>query len=176
MNCPNCGANVDEGTKFCPNCGSDISNVTSGAGAGAGESNQNNTTDNSSYEQPEYQQTYETYTGGSGTARNIVVCIILSIVTCGIYSLYWIYCLNEDINSLSGNENATGGGMVILFSIITCGIYSLYWCYKMGERVDTIKNQPGASTPILFLVLSIFGLEIVNFCLMQDAINKAVGA
>ena len=85
-----------------------------------------------------------------------------------------MYCLNEDINSLSGAENATGGGLVILFSIITCGIYGLYWFYKMGERVDTIKNQPGASTPILFLILSIFGLSIVNFCLMQDAINKRV--
>lgn len=165
MNCPNCGASVDEGTKFCPNCGSDISAAT----AGSSETEQNDTTAENSY-----QQSYETYPQGTGTSRNIAVCIILSIVTCGIYSLYWIYCLNEDLNSLSGNENATNGGMVILFSIITCGIYALYWSYKMGERVDSIKNQPGSSTPVLYLVLAIFGLEIVNLCLMQDTINKAV--
>ena len=28
--------------------------------------------------------------------RNIAVCIILSIVTCGIYGIYWLICLNDD--------------------------------------------------------------------------------
>jgi len=182
MNCPNCGATVEDGIKFCPNCGSDISAAMGAAETVGTETDSTET----AYESTETvtgttedsngtgnRESYERYPKGNGTVRNIALCIVLSLVTCGIYVFYWIYCLNEDINSLAGEENATGGGMVILFTIITCGIYGLYWYYKMGERVDSIKNQPGASTPILFLILSIFCHSIVNLCLMQDCINKA---
>ncbi len=105
--------------------------------------------------------------------RSIVVCILLSLVTCGIYSYYWVYKLNEEINQLSG-EQGTSGGMVILFDIITCGIYSWYWMYRMGERVDIMKRDPNGSSNIIYLVLGIFDLGIVSLCLMQDSINKQI--
>lgn len=107
--------------------------------------------------------------------RSIAVAIILTIVTCGIYGLYWMVQLNNDINALAEEDNAASGGKVILLSIITCGIYSIYWNFKMGERVDQIKGGAGSSH-ILYLILCIFGLGIVNFALMQDAINKNLEA
>lgn len=34
-------------------------------------------------------------------SRSIPLCIILSIITCGIYGLYWLVCLaNEDRKSV----------------------------------------------------------------------------
>lgn len=36
--------------------------------------------------------------------RSIPVCIILSIVTCGIYNLYWIYRLAKDVNTLNAAQ------------------------------------------------------------------------
>ena len=79
------------------------------------------------------------------------------------------------INQMSGEVNATGGGMVVLLSIVTCGIYALYWYYKMGERTDRIKGTPEGSTGLIYLLLSIFGLSIVSVCLIQDTINRGVG-
>ena len=105
--------------------------------------------------------------------RNIALCIVFSIITCGIYGLYWIYKLNEEINELAQDPTATGGGLVILFSIITCGIYALYWAYKMGQKCDEIKQVNGSSG-ILFLILHLFGLGIVAEALMQDTINKVL--
>ena len=67
--------------------------------------------------------------------RNIVVCILLSLVTCGIYGIYWMIVLNDETNALSGRQG-TSGGLVFLFSLITCGIYALYWMYQMGNAVD----------------------------------------
>ena len=107
--------------------------------------------------------------------RSIAIAIILTIVTCGIYGLYWMVQLNNDINTLAEEDNATSGGKVILLSIITCGIYSIYWNFKMGERVDRIKGSDGSSH-ILYLILCIIGLGIVNFALMQDTINKNLEA
>lgn len=56
--------------------------------------------------------------------RNIVVCILLSLVTCGIYGIYWMIVLNDETNALSGRQG-TSGGLVFLFSLITCGIYEI---------------------------------------------------
>ncbi|MBQ2048328.1 MAG: DUF4234 domain-containing protein [Schwartzia sp.] len=112
-----------------------------------------------------------------GNYRSIGLCIVLTIITCGIYGIYWMYVLNEEINSLSGETNATNGGLVILFTILTCGIYSWYWLYKMGERSDVIKQNMGqasSSSAILYLLFGIFGLSIVAYAIMQDVINKAV--
>jgi hypothetical protein len=69
---------------------------------------------------------------------------------------------------------ATTGGMVILLTIVTCGIYGLYWMYKMGERCDRIKGDMNGSSKILYLVLQLFGLGIVAYCLIQDTINNSV--
>jgi len=81
--------------------------------------------------------------------------------------------INDEVNELAGESGATSGGLVFLFSLITCGIYGLYWMYKMGERCDTIKGSSG-STGILYLILALLGFGIINYCLMQDTINKAV--
>ena len=108
------------------------------------------------------------------TPRNIVVAIILSFVTCGIYQIYWMIKMNDEVNLLSSEPDATNGIMVFLFTLITCGIYGFYWTYKMGERCDRIKGADGGSSAILYLILSVLGLGIVTYCLIQDTINKAV--
>ena len=64
--------------------------------------------------------------------RSIPLAIVLTIITCGIYELYWIVKVNDEVNQLAGDRQATTGGMVLLFIIITCGIYGLYWYYMMG--------------------------------------------
>ena len=111
--------------------------------------------------------------------RSIVVCILLTIVTCGFYSIYWMIKLNDELNDVAGKPEATSGGMVFLFTLITCGIYGYYWYYKMGENVDAIKTNKGlasSNTGIIYLVLGLFGFGIVNYCLMQDTLNKSVVA
>ena len=109
--------------------------------------------------------------------RSIGVAILLTIVTCGIYGIIWMIKMNDELNQLAGKEGATSGGMVFLLSIVTCGIYTYFWMYKMGEIVEVIKannGMPSGSSPILYLVLTFCGLGIVNYCLMQDTINKVV--
>ena len=111
--------------------------------------------------------------------RNIAMCIILSIVTCGIYGLYWLYCIAEDSNVASG-EAGTSGAMVIILSIVTCGIYEMYWMYKQGEKLNIAKANRGLPTDsnagLIYLLLTIFGLGIIAYCLMQSELNKMAEA
>lgn len=105
--------------------------------------------------------------------RNVAVCIILSILTCGIYGIYWFICLNNDANTAS-NTFGTSGGMAFLLTLVTCGIYGIYWAYKQGEKIDAAKNRrgiPSSNSGILYLLLSLFGLSIVAWALMQNELN-----
>lgn len=105
--------------------------------------------------------------------RSIPLAVIFSIITCGIYNIYWMVKINDEVNYLSGDTQATSGVVVVLLGIVTCGLYYLYWWYKMGEKCDRIKGM-GGSSGIFYLILSILGLSIVNYCLAQDTINKAI--
>ena len=107
--------------------------------------------------------------------KNIAVCIILSIITCGIYGYYWLYTLTEDMKTLSGDTTGASGGMAIILTIVTCGIYQLYWMYKQGERLDTVKTQrglPSSNSGIIYLILSLVAMYIISYALIQNEINK----
>ena len=96
--------------------------------------------------------------------------LILSLVTCGIYMLYWMYKVNDELNLLAGNPNGTSGGMVLVFDILTCGIYGIYWNYKMGQNVSRLTGDN--FSPIVMLLLALFQCSFISLALMQDTINK----
>lgn len=105
--------------------------------------------------------------------RSIPLCIVLSVITCGLYFLYWFVCCTDDVNEVT-QEYGTSGLASLLLTIITCGIYGIYWGYKMGDKLDRARMRshvPPASFPILFLVLNLFGLSIVTCAIIQSELN-----
>lgn len=105
--------------------------------------------------------------------RNIVACILLSVFTCGIYYIYWICKLNNEVNDLAGQDRYTKSIFVIILTIFTLGIYGWYWSFKMGKRCEEIRGTSGSLGPI-YLILTIFGFKFIALALMQDNINKAI--
>ncbi len=101
--------------------------------------------------------------------KNIGVSIILTLLTCGIYGIYWFICLTNDMNTIANDDYQTSGATAFLLSLITCGIYGIYWAYKMGQKMDKLNNS---NNTILFILLQVVGLGIVNYCIMQNEINK----
>ena len=152
MICPNCGSQCPDDANNCPSCGYVLNS--------------------SSNDSPLKGSVVGKNVAGI-TARNIAVAIILSLVTCGIYSIYWFVVLTNETNQLA-EPDGTSGGMAFLLTLVTCGIYGWYWAFKLGEKVDKIKGNTNGSTNILFIILQIFGLGIVNYAIAQDAINKAL--
>lgn len=107
--------------------------------------------------------------------RSIAVAIILSIITCGFYSIYWFVKLTDEVNYASNHPQDMSGGMALLLTLVTCGIYGYIWYYKMGEKLDelaTAKARPTQSRGVVYLVLGLFGLGIVSYALMQDSLNQ----
>ncbi len=153
MFCPKCGQLCNDNAAFCPACGADLREsgpVSPSRG-------------NDSFRAPIKQ-------------RSIAVCIILTFITCGIYGIYWLVCMVNDLNTAANTTNDTTGGVVFLLSIITCGIYLWVWMYKAGEKVAMIKRRSGgyaeSNNGLLYLLLAIFGLSIVSYCLIQSELNN----
>ncbi|MCR8658829.1 DUF4234 domain-containing protein [Paenibacillus endoradicis] len=106
--------------------------------------------------------------------RNIALCIILSLITCGLYGIYWFIVLTNDLGKLSGDSSFTGGKHFLL-TIVTCGIWSIVWGYQAGKHIYEAQRQRGfhgSDNSILYLVLFIFGFGIVSYALVQNDVNK----
>lgn len=97
------------------------------------------------------------------TDRSLLMYILLTIVTCGIYSYYFIWKLAADINvACEGDGKKTPGlAEYILLSIVTCGIYSYYWMYSIGNRLQENAPRYGMSfseNGTTILMWQIFGI------------------
>mgnify|MGYP006306754759 CR=1 FL=1 len=106
---------------------------------------------------------------------NIPTYILLTIITCGIFNLYWNYRQMETCNYLLKREEFNFVSWLLL-SIITCGIYHVYYQYKMGSAIVEIQNLRKAyvnqNLPILSVVLTIFALSFVTDLIHQLELNK----
>lgn len=106
--------------------------------------------------------------------RSVPMCVILSIITCGIYMLYWYVCVVNEVDAVT-EDPGPGGGMCLLLTIVTCGIYNIYWGWKMGDKLDASRARNGVvpgSFSILFLLLNLFGLSIVTLAIIQSELNN----
>ena len=111
--------------------------------------------------------------------RNIAVCIILTIVTCGIYGLYWDYMIIQESDYVTGNTSPMHPLLVILLGCVTCGIYWMVWFYQCGKRFDDLaarEGRAGGNNGILYLLLAIFELSFIDICLIQNELNQRATA
>ena len=120
------------------------------------------------------------------TDRSLVMYILLSIVTCGIYSWYFIYSLARDVNIMCRDDGQKTGGLLafILLSIVTCGIYALYWEYSLGNRLAAnaprfgLNFQENGTTVLLWYLVGAFlcgiGPYVAMYILIKN--SNALGA
>lgn len=117
------------------------------------------------------------FTTGIVKEKSIGLCVVLSLVTCFIYSIYWLYTIAHDLNDLCESQNQEKGaepGLVVVLSIVTCGIYLLYYLWKAGKMVSSLTRSNGhhpSDDSIVLMVLSILQLSLVSFCILQSHIN-----
>lgn len=108
--------------------------------------------------------------------RNIVTSIILTFLTCGIYTIIWYTKATDDAAYLSG-DTSISGGTVFLYTLLTCGIYYFFWNYKMGKMLATAQQKNGLvanDNSFLYLLLTFFGLGLVSLAIMQSELNNII--
>lgn len=106
--------------------------------------------------------------------RDLAVCIVLNIITLGLYGLYWMTQITDDTNVLTRPEKRISGAKVLALGLITCGIYIYYWAWQMGKLLAGARTDRGFSPrncKVEFLVW-MFLIPSVSLALMQNEINR----
>lgn len=117
--------------------------------------------------------------------RSLWKFLLLSLVTCGIYTVVFMWDFIKDLNAVSSAKDPESWQspnylVVMLLTVITCGVYSFYWLYKIGNTIQRAGEDYGAridengTTLLLWTILSswILGMGVyITYHLMFKNMN-----
>ena len=106
--------------------------------------------------------------------RGVVEVIILTLVTCGIYGLYWVYDTMSGFEQTTGKESGINAVACLLLCIFLPSIGYLVYGMSADEQLKQIKESrgiPAEDNKVMYMLLGFF-LPIVLIPIIQDEINK----
>ena len=93
--------------------------------------------------------------------RNIFLVYLFSIITLGIYAIYWVVSTKNEINSF--------GAKIPTAWLIIVPIANLYWMYKYCECFA--QNVKKDDNTLLWFILSVL-VGIIMPAIVQSELNK----
>ena len=110
MYCTNCGRKIKDGERYCPYCGTKTFNE---------------------YEFNQHRVDYAI------SRRSIPMCIILSIVTFGIYGLYWNYKMGKELYEAKCKKGMNASDNSVLYLILAVlGLGIVNYCLIQSDLND----------------------------------------
>lgn len=106
--------------------------------------------------------------------KNIAWCVVLSLVTCGIYNLYWQYQQMLAVNEMLAEDKYSFWPWLGL-TLVTCGLYHVYHEYRMSEDIARVSDRRDKNDGLLSVLLAVFGLSVVADAIQQSHINAHFG-
>lgn len=105
--------------------------------------------------------------------RDLVKCIILSIVTCGIYLIYWNVQLGRDaVHVKDTNDDGTLEILLMIFFPFI-GFYLAEKKFAEGCQAKGIAHDDRS---IIYLVLGLLSYSMIDAIIMQNDLNKLAEA
>ena len=93
--------------------------------------------------------------------RDPIMVILLSIITLGIYSLFWYVATKNEMNA-KGAQIPTAWLIIIPF-------VNIWWYWKFCEGVELVTNK-GMGVAVAFLLLWLLGT--IGEAIIQNELNK----
>lgn len=146
MECPVCGMTIEESCVVCPGCGTALTGtVRRHYDLDFTEAEQNLAED--------FRQIKKNYADSKGiprgprlnTERSLLLFVLLSLITLGLYGMWFIYQMSEDVNLACEGDGSYTSGFVpfLILSYVTLFIYVFFWCYKLGNRLHDNASRYG---------------------------------
>lgn len=100
--------------------------------------------------------------------RSVIKFLFLSIITLGIYEIFYLYRLIKDVNTICEDDDRQSPGIFAyyFFSVITFGLYSIFYWYRVADMLSLSakrRNVPcdiSAGFVCLCFVLNYFSFSI----------------
>lgn len=105
--------------------------------------------------------------------------ILLSLITCGAYSVYWLYVTTRELRDGLDQQNLNPTVDVVL-SIVTCGLWAIYAHFRnAGLLYRALRRfEPGArDQSVIVLILDVAALFtgitwLIGLYVLQDEHNR----
>ena len=92
--------------------------------------------------------------------RSPIAVLILSTITCGIYSLFWFHWTQEELKQR--------GAEIPSFLLMFVPIANIYWLWKWAEGVERGTNGAMSGSSAFWLT---FLLGVIGYAIVQDRFN-----
>ncbi len=111
------------------------------------------------------------------TKRSVVTVIILTIITCGIYGLYWYYKTMEEMYNAGGKSlgNLTP---IIQFVLLFFYVGGVIFAINADDNINEVKARMGISPSdqkIAYILLELV-FPIAVLALVQNEMNQLADA
>jgi len=93
--------------------------------------------------------------------RDPIMVFLLSIITLGIYGLFWAVTTKNQMNDK--------GAQIPTAWLIIIPIVNFWWWWKFCEGVELVTNK-GMGAAVAFLL--VLFLEIIGMAIIQNELNK----
>jgi uncharacterized membrane protein YjgN (DUF898 family) len=103
--------------------------------------------------------------------KNIVVDIILTIITFGLFNIWVQYRQMQSVNQMQ-NEREFSFLLWSILCLFTFGLYHIYHEYVMSETIAKALNRPPGTDGVLAIILTIIGLHWIEDAIEQSHINR----
>jgi hypothetical protein len=112
-------------------------------------------------------------TGPAGHPRNVLFVLLISLITIGIYTIYWAYKTHEEMNQ------HTGDGLGGVLGLVVWILVSPVSAFVIPSEVGKMYNRAGRASPVTGwtgLWFFPFGILIIPlivwFVKVQGALNQ----
>jgi len=146
---------------FCPKCGKEIPDNTVCP------------CEQQPQQQFQYQQPYMPPL--QNQRRNIILCLILGTITCGIYNLYWRYVMSKEINAKLGREVISPTSVILMYFCFPITYLHFFEMDKALLELYKKLDKQYISSFALWVVTSILGGVggIIELIQVQSLLNDA---
>lgn len=109
-----------------------------------------------------------------GENRSLIICFLLSIVSLGLFNIYWAYTVSYEVKEVI-DEAKLNPLFEALGAILTLTLYLVYWSYKYEKYIVKISKEQGIPCKDYGLLLAIFSIPIlfpISMMIMQKQLNN----
>lgn len=114
-----------------------------------------------------------------GTVRDPLVVLVLTVLTCGVYYLWWVYETSREIDEYLGDSTIPPLVHVLLF-LVTGTLWGYVFDFLTAQRIVRMQERAGMTpkdNSVLYLILDLLGagpiggLGLVSTLMQQSDLN-----
>ena len=102
--------------------------------------------------------------------RNIITCLLLSVITCGVYCIYWAFMVGQEAVSVKDEEDRGILEGILCAMVPFIGFYLAEKKFAQGCADRGIEHE---NRSVMYLIIGLI-VPIVDLCIMQNDLNKLV--